>query len=80
MENEKKYLDIFKSIFEVEESRAKELKYQEVQVWDSVGHMNLISEIEAVFDIMMDTEDIIEFNSYEKGKEILAAKYGVDFE
>lgn len=80
MANEIKYLNIFIKIFEVDESKAKELKYQEIQAWDSVGHMNLISEIEVTFDIMMDTEDIIEFSSYDKGKEILSAKYGVGFE
>ena len=41
--------------------------------------MNLVSSLEHEFDIMMDTEDIIDFNSFEKGKEILSAKYGVLF-
>ena len=36
--------------------------------------------LEDAFDIMMDTDDIIDFSSYEKGKEILAkAAYGVEF-
>ena len=35
--------------------------------------------IEDEFDIMMDTDDIIDFSSYEKGKEILAKDdYGVE--
>jgi len=54
-----------------------ELAYQKVETWDSVGHMSLIAELEDVFDIMMDTDDIIDFSSYEKGKEILK-KYDIE--
>lgn len=53
------------------------LVYQEISEWDSVGHMGLISCIEDAFDIMMDTDDIIDFSSYEKGIELLK-KYGVE--
>jgi len=38
--------------------------------------MGLIATLEENFDIMMDTDDIIDFSSYEKGKEILK-KYDV---
>jgi acyl carrier protein len=41
--------------------------------------MSLISALEEAFDIMMDTDDIIDFSSYEKGKEILK-KYDVEIE
>ena len=34
--------------------------------------MQLIAELEDTFGIMMDTDDIIDFSSSEKGKEILA--------
>lgn len=44
--------------------------------WDSVGHMELITEVEDMFDIMLETEDILGFTSYIKGIEILK-KYGV---
>lgn len=40
--------------------------------------MALVAEIEDAFDIMMDTEDIIDFSSYEKGKELLQ-KYNISF-
>ena len=55
------------------------LEYQAVTEWDSVGHMTLIAALEDAFDIMMDTDDIIDFSSYEKGKEILASNYEVQF-
>ena len=31
------------------------------------------------FDIMMETDDIIDLSSYEKGIEILKSKYNVEF-
>ena len=45
---------------------------------DSVGHMSLMAALETEFDIMMDTEDIIDFSSYPKGMQILA-KYKIAF-
>ena len=64
MDNKEKYLTAFKETFEVDEATAKGLKYQDIEAWDSVGHMNLIASIEDSFDIMMDTDDIIDFNSH----------------
>ena len=55
------------------------LEYQHVTSWDSVGHMGLIAAIEDAFDIMMDTDDIIDLSSFEKGKEILTTNYGIEF-
>lgn len=80
MSNLEKYTKVFVETFEVDEETAKKLKYQDIDAWDSVGHMGLISALEDEFDIMMDTDDIIDFNSFEKGKEILAKEeYGVEF-
>ena len=80
MNNNEKYMKVFVETFEVDEETAKNLKYQDIEAWDSVGHMGLISALEDAFDIMMDTDDIIDFNSFEKGKEILVKKeYGVEF-
>lgn len=55
------------------------LKYQSIDLWDSVGHMTLIANLEEAFDIMMETDDIIDLSSYEKGIEILSSKYGIQF-
>ena len=72
MTNLEIYNNAFKEAFGVEEKDLAELEYQSIPEWDSVGHMNLIAVLEDGFDIMMDTDDIIDFSSYEKGKEILA--------
>ena len=55
-----------------------QLAYQGVENWDSVGHMSLVAELEDTFDIMLETDDIIDFSSYDKGIEILR-KYDIEF-
>ena len=40
--------------------------------------MTLIAALEETFKITIDTDDIVDFSSYKKGKEILK-KYKVDF-
>ncbi len=77
MSNLQKYIDAFKETFEVEESEVSALEYQGIPAWDSVGHMSLIALLEEAFDLMMEMDDIIEFSSFEKGKEILG-KYNVE--
>ena len=77
MTNVEKYQQAFVEAFGVEKEAVCELKYQGISEWDSVGHMTLITMIEDAFDIMMETDDIINLNSYDKGLELLA-KYGVE--
>ncbi len=80
MNNIEKYNNAFMETFEIAEDVLPGLKYQDITAWDSVGHMSLIAALEDAFDIMMDTDDIIDLSSYEKGKEILAKDdYGVEF-
>jgi len=80
MSNLEKYNQAFMNAFEITEEQLVGLKYQDIGAWDSVGHMQLIAELEDAFDIMMDTDDIIELSSYEKGKELLGKEeYGVKF-
>ncbi len=79
MENIQKYREAFVKSLEIKEDQLESLEYQGVSEWDSVGHMALIAAIEEAFDIMMDTDDILEFSSFEKGKEILSKNYSIDF-
>lgn len=78
MTNYEKYLNVFMDTFSITAEEAETLEYQGIQEWDSVGHMGLMTAIEDEFDIMMDTDDIIDFNSFEKGKMILE-KYDIEF-
>lgn len=77
MNNCKKYNAAFIECFGINEDQLPGLAYQAIPAWDSVGHMQLIASLEDTFDIMLDTDDIIDFNSYEKGKDILS-KYEVE--
>lgn len=80
MTNIEKYKEAFVSGLELSATADVEnLKYQAIPEWDSVGHMGLITAIEDAFDIMMDTEDIVDLNSFEKGKEILSKNYNIEF-
>jgi acyl carrier protein len=65
--------------FDITEAQLKGLVYQGISSWDSIRHMMIISLLEEAFDIMMETDDIIDFSSYEKGIEILKTKYNVEF-
>ena len=74
----KKYDQAFITAFDVDASAlGSDLKYESIQEWDSIGHMGLIAELEDSFDISMEMDDIIDFSSYEKGKEILK-KYDIE--
>ncbi|WP_181646898.1 acyl carrier protein [Helicobacter sp. 16-1353] len=73
----KKYQKVFCETLGVKQEDLKTLKYQSVESWDSVGHMGLIAALEDEFGIMFETDDIIDFSSFEKGKEILA-KYNIN--
>lgn len=71
------YNQAFVKAMDVQLSDLEKLEYQSVPTWDSVGHMGLISELEDTFDIELETDDIVDFNSYAKGIVILK-KYGVE--
>lgn len=74
-----KYNNIFMDIFSVEASALNEhFTFKEVENWDSMSHLSLITELEDAFDVMFETEDIIHYGSYLNGLEILK-KYGVSF-
>lgn len=79
MSSAEKYDAAFIETFLLEPKDLAALKYQEVESWDSVGHMALIAALEEAFGIELDIDDIIEFSSYEAGKTILS-KYDVQIE
>lgn len=78
MTNLEKYNNVFCETFAITLDQTAGLRYQAIDAWDSVGHMGLIASMEDTFEIMLDTDDIIDLSTFEKGKEILA-KYNVEF-
>lgn len=78
MSNLDRYNNVFASTFNVEASSLNDdFSTENVDNWDSVTQLMLVTAVEDEFDIMLDTDDILEFKSYGKGKEILS-KYDVE--
>ncbi len=77
MDNLEKYNSVFVESFEVSVEDLDSLEYESIPEWDSVGHMGMIAGLEDIFEITLEMDDIIDFASYKKGKELLA-KYEVN--
>lgn len=74
-----KYNSVFAKAFNVEVAVLNDdFNSTSVDKWDSITQLALVTAMEDEFDIMMDTEDILGFNSYVTGKDIVS-KYGVNF-
>ena len=72
MDNKKKYEDVFIKTFSINKKKLKkDLKYNTIPKWDSVGHMSMIGKLEDTFKITMEMDDIIDFSSFKKGIKIL---------
>jgi acyl carrier protein len=77
MTNREKYDQIFIDSFSITPDQLNDgLVYQSVEQWDSIGHMGMVAALEEAFDIMLETDDIIDFGSYTIGIKIMA-KYDV---
>ena len=71
MSNLETYKKIFSETLSVSEDKLDKLSYNDIPEWDSIGHMTLMSNLEEKFNISIDTDDIVDFSSFSKGKEIL---------
>ena len=79
MSNKKDYDKVFIETFDLDEKKLNaKLEYNSIEAWDSIGHMQMVAELEDIFNIEFEMDDIINFSSYDKGIELLA-KYGVKF-
>lgn len=70
---ETKVLDILKDVFEldvVDESCSQE----NCVAWDSMGQLNLVAELEDIFDVSLEPEEIGSMKSYEDIVRILKSK------
>ena len=78
MDNLKRYNKIFLNNFPISKSDLDDnFVFNSIEEWDSIGHMNLISDLEEEFNISMEMDDIIDFSSYKIGMELIK-KYGID--
>ena len=73
-----KYKKIFQESLNISDKDFSEnLKYNDIPEWDSIGHMTLVAALEENYNISIDTDDIVDFSSFNKGKEILK-KYKIN--
>tara|TARA_Y100000590_G_C15126563_1_gene790796 strand:- start:283 stop:525 length:243 start_codon:yes stop_codon:yes gene_type:complete len=78
--NNQKYDAAFIETFSITKEKLNDkLEYESIPEWDSVGHMSMIAALEDSFDISFEMDDIIDFSSYNVGKEIIK-KYKVVIE
>ncbi|RSM61697.1 acyl carrier protein [Kibdelosporangium aridum] len=47
------------------------LKYRDIEEWDSVGHMALVAAIEDEFDVQFDTDQVIDMSSFKVAVDML---------
>ncbi|CAL9658064.1 acyl carrier protein [Saccharothrix sp. NPDC042600] len=47
------------------------LKYRDIDAWDSVGHMALVAAIEDEFDVQFETEQVIDMSSFKVAVDML---------
>ena len=72
MNNYEKLVGAFTSSLGISEDLVNDnLEYNGISEWYSIAHMTLIAELESIFDIMLDTDQIIDMSSVAKAKEIL---------
>ena len=77
--NHEKLIQAFSTGLGIDPARVSdELTYNTIEEWDSTAHMILVAELENQFNIMLDTDDIIDMSSVSKAKQIIE-KYGVGF-
>ena len=78
MSTVEKYSEIFKTSLNVDADKVNEnLKYNEIDEWDSIGHMTLMAALEEEYKISLETDDIVDFSSYKEGIKILK-KYNIE--
>jgi acyl carrier protein len=77
--NSNKYNKAFNTIFNINvEEITTEIDPNSIDGWDSITHLRLVTTIEDEFNVMLESDEILDFKSYEKGKEILM-RYNVEF-
>jgi acyl carrier protein len=79
LNNTEKLVQSFVTALNIEADQVTDsLTYNEISEWDSTAHMILIAELEDQFDVMLDTDDIIDMSSVAQAKKIMS-KYDVSF-
>lgn len=69
-------IDTFRSALSLPETvDVRGLRYRAVPQWNSLGHMQLVAALESRFDVILETDDILDLSSFDKAVEILAKNH-----
>ena len=79
MGNKEKLQQIFVDVLNSSIEQMLYLQLKESENWDSVGHIALIAEIENVFDINLETDDMFNITSFDSAVKILETNYNIKF-
>jgi acyl carrier protein len=72
---EEKLSNIFFNIFGLEKEKfSLALAPEDVANWDSIGHMNMVMDLEKEFDLQFEVDEIMEMSSPQKILDILRTK------
>ena len=64
MEAKKRLIEVIATVLEVDsESITMDTTPNQVEGWDSLGHVNVVSEVESAFDIVIPIEEVAEISS-----------------
>lgn len=71
MGNIEKLKEAFVEGLEIPMEEVESATMESVDKWDSIGQMTLVAIIEDVFAIEFEPDEVMQFTSFEAGKEIL---------
>lgn len=74
---EEKVLEVLKETFELD-TVDETCSQSTCPAWDSMGQLNLVAELESVFDISLEPEEIGVMRSYQDVVSIISAKLAKD--
>jgi acyl carrier protein len=60
-----KIISVLQKVFEIEQID-ENTSQQDVEKWDSLGHLNLVVALEEEFDVLFEPEEIAEMTSAQK--------------
>ena len=64
--------DVVSKVFGIDKDEVtEELEYQSIPSWDSINHLELVTELESEFNVDFEMDDIIAMESIAKIREIL---------
>lgn len=77
MSNIEKLKEAFVEGLEIPMEEVETATMEGVDKWDSIGQMSLVAIIEDAFGIEFEPDEVMQFTSFEAGKEILK-NHGID--